>query len=639
MLAGIECSSEPAGNRSRSPYCGRWALFDPKQPFRLSESGRSTQQGLWRSSSNSSIRSFWPISEVDRFDGVRMSIARRCLSALAAFLAFNVAYAMSSENAASPDFPHSASAFEPAVSIGSRDNNALAPNANGTHERAQRYFRQALKDLRAGRFADAVRGYDAVLSIEPNRFALVDRGIAKQQLADYDAAIDDYSRAIGIDPDDAIALMNRGYARLHKEQFELAIADFTRSVQLNPRLSVTYTGRAFAYRNTKQYVAALADYDSAEATEPLPPNDQVERGIVLAELHRFSEAIERYNTVLTQNPNNYRALIYRAFAFEKQNQVDLAIRDYTTALVVSSDRELTHRMRGIAFDKAGRYDEAIADFSEAIRMTPQSARPYVLRARTYRHARQYAQAFEDLATAQRLDPVNLDVYWDRAELWEQAGNFAEAIDDYTRIIRIHPLEVDAWMFRADNLTIVGRYDDALSDFDTAQRLDPTSPYLLLGKARFFFYRGRWAESKADLEVWLRRLRAGEFEADGSQQYYAVIWRHLAAMKARLDDQTDFANDAAVLDHAKWPWPIIAFYSGKLSAPQLLASADGAAEGDRKRRLCEANTYLGEANLSRGDNEAATKAFESAVNNCPPGDIEKALATYELKQRHASAPRP
>lgn len=35
MLAGIECSSEPAENRSASPYFGRWALFGPGADSRV----------------------------------------------------------------------------------------------------------------------------------------------------------------------------------------------------------------------------------------------------------------------------------------------------------------------------------------------------------------------------------------------------------------------------------------------------------------------------------------------------------------------------------------------------------------------------------------------------------------------------
>jgi hypothetical protein len=78
--------------------------------------------------------------------------------------------------------------------------------------------------------------------------------------------------------------------------------------------------------------------------------------------------------------------------------------------------------------------------------------------------------------------------------------------------------------------------------------------------------------------------------------------------------------------------VLAFYAGKLGEAELLARAD-------RQQRCEANAYLGEEKLSRGDAPAAAQAFESALRDCAPGDIEKALATYELQQAHVQAAKP
>lgn len=67
-------------------------------------------------------------------------------------------------------------------------------------------------------------------------------------MGNYAAAIQDYSAAISVDPDNSYALYNRGITRDRMADLEGAIADFTAAALLNPNNADFYHNRGFSHR-------------------------------------------------------------------------------------------------------------------------------------------------------------------------------------------------------------------------------------------------------------------------------------------------------------------------------------------------------------------------------------------------------
>ena len=68
---------------------------------------------------------------------------------------------------------------------------------------------------------------------------------------EYQQAIDDYTRAIELDPTNALCYSNRGEAYQRLAQFDLAIADFELALAMEPDLQDTRDSLAKA-RQEKQ---------------------------------------------------------------------------------------------------------------------------------------------------------------------------------------------------------------------------------------------------------------------------------------------------------------------------------------------------------------------------------------------------
>ena len=63
---------------------------------------------------------------------------------------------------------------------------------------------------------------------------------------EYQLAIDNYTRAIKIDPDYSTAYYNRGNTYKELENYKNAIADYTRAIKIDPDFANAYDGRGTA---------------------------------------------------------------------------------------------------------------------------------------------------------------------------------------------------------------------------------------------------------------------------------------------------------------------------------------------------------------------------------------------------------
>lgn len=62
---------------------------------------------------------------------------------------------------------------------------------------------------------------------------------------------------------DAEIYFNRGYNYHSSGQYELAIQNYNKAIQLNPNNSVYYKRRAYSYFELKKYEQAIKDFDKA----------------------------------------------------------------------------------------------------------------------------------------------------------------------------------------------------------------------------------------------------------------------------------------------------------------------------------------------------------------------------------------
>jgi tetratricopeptide (TPR) repeat protein len=90
--------------------------------------------------------------------------------------------------------------------------------------------------------------------------AFTNRGLAHLRKNEAALALEDYERALELDPKNVRALVNRGNIRQLQGDSERAFADYERAILIDPKDSGAYTARADANLRRSRPDIALEDY-------------------------------------------------------------------------------------------------------------------------------------------------------------------------------------------------------------------------------------------------------------------------------------------------------------------------------------------------------------------------------------------
>ena len=168
---------------------------------------------------------------------------------------------------------------------------------------------QAYQALAAGDQKAAISAYSQAiesqdLPTEVLANALLNRGLAHQQMGEHQEAVDDYTAALRLDAMSAelraTALYNRGLSHQKMNEQSAAVEDYTSALFLNPTFAHAYYGRGNALRESGQFLFALSDYEKAERYHH-PNGAQV----------YFAEALTYENL---KRPDDARKALKRAIA-------------------------------------------------------------------------------------------------------------------------------------------------------------------------------------------------------------------------------------------------------------------------------------------------------------------------------------
>jgi tetratricopeptide (TPR) repeat protein len=130
--------------------------------------------------------------------------------------------------------------------------------------------------------------------------ALAREGKTEEALAELD-------RAIALDPHNAPALYNRGLLHQTEKQHQLAIDDFTAANGLTPQQAEPLLGRAVSYLAIDKVKEAAADLDEAVQADAQNGKIWTARGIAYERLGDKSKAAASYSRAIAIRPKDEAA--------------------------------------------------------------------------------------------------------------------------------------------------------------------------------------------------------------------------------------------------------------------------------------------------------------------------------------------
>jgi protein O-mannosyl-transferase len=276
---------------------------------------------------------------------------------------------------------------------------------------------------------------------------LCNLGFAYSKLDQWIPAIDNYSKALEIDPNYTDALSNRGAAFAKTGQWDKSIMDCSRAILLDPRYLKAYFNRGGAYTNTGQFDKAIADYTAVIGIDPRFHKAYSDRGIAYAGLGQWEKAIEDCSKAISLDPEYGQAYYNRGIVYANLGQWEKVIPDCSRALELDPSFVKAYLNRGAAYGNTGQLDKAIDDYSSAIRIAPGYSKAYANRAVAYSKTGQWDKAVSDYTYVIRLEPANTGAWYNRGIAYGNLGLWDNAVTDFSKAIEIDPSFTQAYSSR------------------------------------------------------------------------------------------------------------------------------------------------------------------------------------------------
>ncbi len=209
------------------------------------------------------------------------------------------------------------------------------------------------------------------------------RGQYNRSKGDFDKALNDYSQAVTIDPNNPELYNSRG-----KTYFDMAMSG------------------KFEAQSKDLAQKALKDYTTALGLPNIKPKSKAEilinRGAAHGSQRMFQQSIDDITEGLKIDPKNENGYFNRSIAYYTMGQIDNALSDYNEYLKFEPNNANVWYESGMILRAKGQSQEAIERLSRAIKLDPGLGIAYVERARGYIQTGNRAAARDDYQHAQQL---------------------------------------------------------------------------------------------------------------------------------------------------------------------------------------------------------------------------------------------
>jgi tetratricopeptide (TPR) repeat protein len=290
--------------------------------------------------------------------------------------------------------------------------------------------------------------------------------------------------------------------------YDRAIEEFKKALELDPDIPEVYCSLGSAYLGKGKLEEASNSYKQVLSMNPSSNIRGVANlclGIIYTERKKFAEAVKSFEEAVRLIPDKAEAHYRLADIYVQQGKFDLAIPEYKRAIELDPNLAKPYQGLGLIYTKKGKADEAIRYYEEAIKRDPYDSASYYNMARCYFRLRkreegrkmmemfnrmkEYEEKVMSYKKAHRENPGNPMLHIELAQLHYEYGNLDEVIKEYEYAIYIAPDFAVAY----NNLALAylerNMFEKAKKAFQKTLELNPKAATAHLGLGQLYTRQG------------------------------------------------------------------------------------------------------------------------------------------------------
>jgi len=306
----------------------------------------------------------------------------------------------------------------------------------------------------------------------PSDVAYNNRGVEFNKTEEYTKAIDDFNKALELNPGHKEGYNNLGVALANLGKNKEAIAAYDNALKIHPTYVNALYNRGNSYAKLNEAQAALNDYDQVLKLDSEYLSVYNNRGLVLKSLGRLNDALIDFDKAILLNPANGDAYSNRSLVRYALNDVKGAKEDYEKAMSINPNVSAAYLNSGIAKCKVNDFKGALEDFNKAASINTSDKEIYLNRGVTYYHIQSAELALDDYNKAIELDSTYGEAFLNRGILKANTGNVNGAISDYAKAAIYIPENPLVYGNRAILKFASNDFKGVIEDLNKAIILDP-----------------------------------------------------------------------------------------------------------------------------------------------------------------------
>jgi tetratricopeptide (TPR) repeat protein len=322
---------------------------------------------------------------------------------------------------------------------------------------------------------------------------------------EYESAIQDFTRALEIDPKIAVGYMNRGYVYNDLRLATNAERDFRKALELNPKYGEAHLGLAYALLQLRRSTAALKEAELASRLLP----DSESLHLVKAEAYRqrvmLTLAENEYRQALKLNPKASSTYLALADVQYRAHKYAASADTLRAALAVAPNNPMISAQLGRSYARLGTSSEALQAIDSAERAGGKDYKVLLVTADALRLLGRRGQAMTTYSRAlESSDEDRLQVRLALGKLFAEEGKASEAQQQVAlgfaeaRVASTDVTSAEDYLNAADVLMSIHEYPLAQRMYGRAQALGADDSTVAVGMANASLALGDTRNAKVQL---------------------------------------------------------------------------------------------------------------------------------------------
>jgi hypothetical protein len=201
-------------------------------------------------------------------------------------------------------------------------------------------------------------------------------GVKSYQGEQYADAADLIGKAIALNSGKAAFYSDRGLALQQLKQFDAALEHYDKAIAIQPSLAITHLNRGNVLKELRQPEAAVESYETAALLLEKETNSSEalhQLGLMAFERKEYERTVELIDKAIALNSDSAAFYSDRGLALQRLKRLEKALESYDKAIAIRSDIAIIHLNRGNVLKELRHLDAAVESYDQAIFVKPDYA--------------------------------------------------------------------------------------------------------------------------------------------------------------------------------------------------------------------------------------------------------------------------